>query len=301
MNTNAIISTRNIDINRISFVVGQAKNGRNPAINIKYDGQNLALRLPRLKFPGGVLVREGEDGKMGYTLMATLLGCDPYSKERANDSDDIGKLYNFLKDLEAKIIEAAVENSKKWFGRPRSEEAVKDGFKSLMRLSVDKVGGEYVPNGKYPPSMTLKVPVYANAGEAPRVFVDIIDPRGNPMYVTPSSLSSVFSKHVEANMAVKASIYIMAGGGFGVTWRPTHAQVFQQSRVTGKSVFSDTIENADNEPLEVSASLELPLSDYVPLETAAMTVEIPDELEDTSVPPPPTAASGRRRRAVPAS
>ena len=292
MSTNAIIPISKLDISHISFVVIPAKNGRNSSISIKYDGQNLNLKLPRLAFPGGVLTREGDDGKTSYTLIGSLKGCDSYGKERANDADDTGRLYNFLKDLEERIIQAAVENSVKWFGKKRSEEGIREGFKPLMRLSVDKVNGEYVPNGKYPPSMTLKVPVYDG-----RVSMDIVDARGNPMYVNPNSLAGTFTKGSEIIPVVSASIYLMAGGGFGVTWRATMAQVFHQSRVSAASVFSDTIERDEGAVPAAPAQTETahddaPAEDYV----------IPENLEETAAPAPASAAApARRRRAVPSS
>jgi hypothetical protein len=280
MSTNAIVNVRNIDINRVTFLIGQAKNGRNPSVSIKYDGQNLQLRLPRMSFPGGVLMRETE-GNTSYTLIGSLKGCDPYGKERAADSDDTAKFYNFLLDMEEKIIAAAVEHSVKWFGKKRSEEAIRDGFKHLMRLSVDKKDGEYLPNGKYPPSVTVKVPVYDN-----RVNVDIIDTKGNPVYVTPASLNSVFPKAVDANLVVSASIYIIAGGGFGVTWRLTYAQVFPQMRQTARNVFMD-----EEEETQEATEPEIP----------AQTSVVEEESQhEEAVAAPPAAApakTGRRRAA----
>jgi hypothetical protein len=293
MSTNAIVSVRNVDISRISFVVGQAKNGRNPSVNIKYDGQNVGFRLPRLHFPGGLMDRVDEKtGAISYTLMGTLRGCDPYGKERANPSDDIGAFYNFLLDLNDKIVQSAVENSVKWFGKKRSEEAIRDGFKSLMRISADKVDGEYQPNGKYPPSVTLKVPVYDN-----RVNVDVVDPRGNPLYVVPSGLKTSFAKGCEANLAVSASIYIMAGGGFGVTWRITHAQMFPKERITAAAVFSDSIQEED----DVQESEEVEESTPVVVTGPALEVEIPDTYDESAAPAPPAPQkTERKRRAVPA-
>lgn len=285
MSTNAIVNVRNIDINRVSFLIGQAKNGRNPPVSIKYDGQNLQLRLPRMSFPGGVLMRETE-GNTSYTLIGSLKGCDPYGKERAPETDDTAKFYNFLMDMEEKIIAAAVEHSVKWFGKKRSEEAIRDGFKHLMRLSVDKKDGEYVPNGKYPPSLTVKVPVYDN-----RVNVDIIDTKGNPVYVTPASLNSVFPKAVDANLVVSASIYIIAGGGFGVTWRLTYAQVFPQMRQTARNVFMD-----EEEEIEATQEATEPEIPAVPQNSA---VEEETHNEETVAAPPAAAPAktGRRRAA----
>lgn len=284
MSTNAIISLRTLDINNLTFQVGQAKNGRNPPINMKYNGQNLQIRLPRMRFPGGVLIRDGQkpDDNKSYTLIGSLTGADPYGKERSTGTDDMSKLYNFMLDLEDKIIASAVENSTKWFGKKRSEEAIRDGFKTLMRMSVDKVDGEYIPNGKYPPSMTIKVPVYDN-----KVSVDFVDNRGQPMYASPTSLSTILPKGVEANLAVSGSIYVIAGGGFGVTWRLTYAQVFPQSRVTAAQVFADEIEEGDEEE-EVTQPASTPVE---PTPTSP-----PVDLEVPELDAAPAPAPARKRR-----
>ena len=232
---NGPIHSSSIDVNNVTFQVGQAKAGRNPSITMRYNGNSLLIRLPRVGYPGGCLVREGDNGMKTYTLIGSLKGADPYGKERSAGTDDIGKLYNLLSDLENHIIKAAVENSAKWFGKKRSEEAIRDSFKRILSFSTDKVDGEYVPNGKYPPSFRVKVPVYDN-----RVSTEIVDASRNPVtYVTPESLTSIFPKGVEANLAVSGSIYVIAGGGFGVTWRLTAAQVFPQMRRTAAQMFDD--------------------------------------------------------------
>lgn len=297
MSTNsAILTVNKLDVSRVSFVVGQAKNGRNPSINIKYDGQNLQIRLPRMKAPGGVLMRENEkDGSKAYTLIGSLPGCDTYGKDHSAGTDDVSKFYNFLLDLEEKIIAASVEHSVKWFGKKRSEEAIRDGFKRLMRVSVDKVDGEYVPNGKYPPSFVVKVPVYDN-----KVSMDIIDNKGNPIYVTPNTLMSVFPKGVEANIVVSGSIYTIAGGGFGVTWRMQYAQVFPQQRATAANVFADDIEEDEEEDDTPAVKTETPAPapTEVTHEDTAVDIEIPDVDEAPAPTPAPAAPARRRRTAV---
>jgi len=228
------ISIRNLDINKVSFVPGPAKPGRNPSINLKYDGQNMQILVPRLGFPGGVMVRtDDKSGATTYTLMGTLTGCDNYAKERAPDGTDVQKFYNFLVDLEERIISAAVENSVKWFGKKRSEEGIREGFNRVIGTSKDNVDGEWVPNGKYPPSFKAKVPVYDG-----RVSTEIVDGNRNPLYATPESLTSIFRKGVEGNLVVSGSIYVIAGGGFGVTWRLNTAQVFARAQLSAADIFS---------------------------------------------------------------
>lgn len=280
---NRPINARKIDISKVTFVPGQAKAGRNPSINIKYDGQNLQILVPRLSFPGGAIIRDNEQGGTTYTLMGTLKGCDPYANDRAPDTDDVGNFYNFLVDLEEKILASATENSVKWFGKKRSEEAIKDGFNRILGLSRDKIDGEYVPNGKYPPSFKVKIPVYDN-----RVQTEVVDASRNPVYATPESLSSVFPKGVEANVVVSGTIYVIAGGGFGVTWRLQSAQVFPRARVTAADIFADESDEKEDEDATVGVTLpELP---------AMEETQRPVTPEDQPSAPASTAAPARKRR-----
>lgn len=287
---NRPISVRNIDINKISFVPGQSKSGRIPSINLKYDGQNLQLLLPRLNFPGGVMVRDNEDGKTSYTLMGSLKDCDPYGKDHYDGPNDVGNLYNLLIDLQEKIISTAVENSTKWFGKKRSEDGIRDGFSPIISLSTDKIDGERVPNGKYPPSIKLKIPVYDG-----RVQTDVVDSKRNPMYVTPESLVSIFSKGVEANTVVSGSIYIMAGGGFGVTWRLQTAQVFPRAKVTAADIFAD--ENDDLAPTATGADQSTPATysnDDGIIDEETNRPRTPETSMETPQTAPPAPARKRR-------
>lgn len=276
------IAVSDIDVNNVKFVVGQAKAGRNPPISIKYNDQNLQIVLPRLSFPGGAIIRDNEQGGTTYTLMGTLKGCDPYATERSTGDDPVSKLYNFMLDLEERILKEAADNSVKWFGKKRSEVAIKEGFNRILGVSRDKIDGEYVPNGKYPPSMKIKIPVYNN-----RVEIEVVDSKRNPVYVTPESLGTVFSKGVEAGVSLSGSIYVMSGGGFGVTWRLQYSQVFPRSRITAADVFSATED--DSEEVEVPVA---------PAPAPAPSLDETHEEDDapSEQPVAPAAPAGGRKR-----
>jgi hypothetical protein len=278
------ISIRNLDVNKITFVPGPSKAGRNPGINMKYDGQNMQILVPRLSFPGGVMVRTDEkSGTTAYTLMGTLTGCDSYGKDHAPDGTDVQKFYNFLVDLEERIIAAAVENSVKWFGKKRSEEGIREGFNRIVGTSKDNIDGEWVPNGKYPPSFKTKVPVYDG-----RVSTEIVDGSRNPVYTTPDTLTSIFTKGVDCNLVVSGSIYVIAGGGFGVTWRLQTAQVFARARVTAADIFS----SEDDE--DVGATQSGPVDDSQQVESQRPSTPV----EQMTQPEAPTAPARKRRVAA---
>ena len=233
---NNILSANKIDVSKMTFVVGPPKANRSPSINMKNEGQSFQILLPaKVLIPGGLWVRVDEKtGVSSYTLSFPLKGCDEYAKARSTDGSDTGALYNFLLDLEELVVQQALENSTKWFGKKRSEAGIRESFAKILSVSTDTVNGERVPNGKYPPSFRIKVPVYEG-----RVKSDIVDGNGNPIYATPESLTTVFTKGVSASLVISGSVYTISGGSFGVTWRLTFARVYPQSKLTAKDVFKD--------------------------------------------------------------
>ena len=232
MSTTAIVSINKLDISKVSFSGIRTNKQGGKSVSINYSGQQFQLLVNKIGFPAGVLAKTNDrSGQTDYSLIASLKGCDPYAKEVSTDTSDIGMLYNFLLSLQDKMVAYVTENSGSWFGKKRSEESIRDSMKSLLRVSVDKVNNEYIPNGKYPPSLTLKVPVYDG-----RISMDVIDRAKKPIYLTVDSLQSVFTKGIEANIVVTPSIYII-NQGFGVTWRLSYAQTLANPKLSAASVF----------------------------------------------------------------
>lgn len=270
--TNAVIHSANANIDEITFSDPKVNTQGGKGVQMRYGGQTLQLRLPKMAFPAGLIQREDANtGNVTYTLIASLKGCDPFAREQSTDTS-IGPLYNFMLNLQNKLVSWATENSSKLFGKKRSEESIRDSFKNILSVSTDKQGDEYVPNGKYPPSLRLKIPVYDG-----RVDMDAVDGAMNPYALTPDSLKSVFQKYVQANLVITGSIYII-GQSFGVSWRVKNSQVFQPSRQTAASIFT-----AEDAPAAEEAQ-----------------VEEQEEQENQEEAPPPASAGGggggRRRR-----
>ena len=290
MSVNAIINASNLDINKVSFGdIRVSKTNGSKSVPIKYNGQNFQMRIPKLQYPMGVSIKETENGT-NYTMLASLRGCDSYAKERASeDAGEIGQMYNFLKDLEEKVIRTAVEKSVSWFGRARKEDVLRDSMKTLVSPSVEKQGAEWIPNGKYPPSFRMKVPVYDG-----KVNMDAVDMANRPIPLSTDNLETVFPKRMEARFIVSPSIYV-SGQGFGVTWRISYAQVSAQSRVTAAQLFEPEEDGGDEEVerptvaelLEAAAAPEE--SVFVPESPSA-----PSVTEVKAAPPAPAKQSKRR-------
>ena len=291
MSVNAIINASNLDINKVSFGdIRVSKTNGSKSVPIKYNGQNFQMRIPKLQYPMGVSIKETENGT-NYTMLASLRGCDSYAKERATDeAGEIGQMYNFLKDLEEKVIKTAVEKSVSWFGRARKEDVLRDSMKTLVSPSVEKQGAEWVPNGKYPPSFRMKVPVYDG-----KVNMDAVDMANRPIPLTTDNLETVFPKRMEARFIVSPSIYV-SGQGFGVTWRISYAQVSAQAKVTAAQLFDAEEDAEEQEEEEARPSFSQRLEEAAEEEPkfVAQSPSAPPETEVKAAPPAP-AKPGRRR------
>jgi hypothetical protein len=293
MSVNAIINASNLDINKISFGdIRINKTNGSKSVPIKYNGQNFQMRIPKIEYPMGVSIKETENG-INYTMLASLRGCDSYAKERASaESGEVGQLYNFLKDLEDKVIHTAVEKSSSWFGRARKEDVLRDSMKALVSPSVEKQGAEWVANGKYPPSFRMKVPVYDG-----KVNMDAVDMANRPIPLTTDNLETVFPKRMEARFIVSPSIYV-SGQGFGVTWRISYAQVSARQRVTASQLFEaeeeseETVQVPTEETIE-SQEEEQTQEEETPKQSTPVQVAAP-----APVPQTPAPVKTARRRPV---
>jgi hypothetical protein len=293
----AVANVRKIKTSDITFS-DPIKNKKTNAVsvNMLYNGQKVQFRLPKISFPGGVLVRTQDSGQTTYTLIASLPGCDPYGNERATGDSDPEVVYNFMRDVEEKVIQAALENSARWFGKKRSLESLQETFKRCVSASVSKdEDGVWVPNGKYPPSVRFKVPVWEG-----KVNMSVIDAESNPQDVSLDTLASLFPKASSAKAVVVGSIYV-AGLSFGVTWKITDAQVFHQRRMTAADKFrddDDDVEVPAPAPAPAPAAFVSPSDEEEYGEETTVTEDAPAAPAPAPVPAPapaPAATGGRRR------
>jgi hypothetical protein len=221
-------------------------------------------------------------------MKLSLRNCDPNARERAGgEAGSLGVFYNFLLDLQEKVIQEAVKNSKKWFGKDRSESLVRETMKLFLGPSVERVNGEWVPSGKYPPGLKMKVGVYDG-----RVAMDVTDHLGKPVLVDVDNITEVFPKRVDASVVVAPSIYV-TGTGFGVTWRVTFAKVSPPQRMTAADVFKDEIDEEARAPPAALPAFTAP--DDVEEEQQQEEVSVPF-VEPTPTAPAPAAAGAPNRR-----
>lgn len=303
MSTNAIVTISNLDINKVTFGDIRPNKAGGKSVPIKYGGQNLQIRIPKTTYPMGVKAKENDNGT-SYTMALTLKGCDPYARDHAtSEAVEFGNFYNFLLDLQEKLVQTALANSVKWWGKARSETGIRETMKQMLNPSVEKVNGAWVPSGKYPPSLFMKVPVYN--GE---VSMDVVDSTGKHVEVDTSNIVDHFPKRVEASIVVSPSIYV-SGQSFGVTWRISFARISPPQRMTAADVFADEL-NEETTETGGFASLE-EMNNYYGLtqdtpvqqkqveqEEVTRPMTPPQEKESPQAPPPAPKSNRRRQQAV---
>jgi hypothetical protein len=289
MSVSAIVSVSTLDINKVSFGDIRMNKAGGKTVPIKYNGQNLQIRIPKMVYPMGIAIRETDNGST-YQMLATLKGCDPFARDRAGaETGELGTLYNFLLDFQDKLLESATTSSGKWFGKSRTRDVLAALMKPSISPSVEKVNGEWVPSGKYPPSFRMKVPVYDGT-----VSMDVTDQSGKQLQVDTENIGSVFPKRVEASLVVAPSVYV-SGQGFGVTWRITYARVSPPQRLTAAQVFADEIEEETRAPPAGESAVQQE-TDQHELE---QEVEVP--VAPAPAPAPAAAAKPANRRRVAAA
>ena len=260
MSASAIVPSETLDITRVTIGEIRANKAGGKTVPIRYNGQNFQVRIPRIFYPAGVVTRTDDQGKNSYSLLASLKGCDTFVKQRATpDLGEIGQLYNFMLDLQEKIIQHAITNSGKWFGKSKSEAVLRETMKPILNPSVEKVNGEWVPSGKYPPSLRMKISVWDG-----QVSLDAMDPNGESIAVTLDNIEQVFAKRMEGRMVIAPSIYV-TGTGFGVTWRVVLAKIFPPTRVTARAAFADIKEPEEDREEELDEdTVEVPVAEARP-------------------------------------
>ena len=244
----ATVNICKINASDISFSEPKKNKQGGISVSFKYINQNVQFRFPQMTFPGGVLVKENQnkDGSSttSYTMSASLQGCDPYGTDPAPGTDDVSKAYNFLREFQEIVLKTATDNSPKWFGKKRELSSVRDSFNKFLSVSQENTSEGWVPNGKYPPSVRFKLPVYDG-----KVCMDIIDDASNDVTVGhPSELPDAFGKGCACKIIAQGSIYVI-GQAFGLTWKPCYVEVSKRRRVTARDLFKEDQDDGEAVPV----------------------------------------------------
>ena len=221
------------------------RGGKN--IGLTKDGNPLVIQFP-LMFTWGVNERVDEtSGRVSYDMNISFTSKDP--------EDSVGHFYTKLLELQEKVLDDAVDNSKLWFGKAKmSREVAEAMMYPILKFPKDKNTGE--PDTDRPATVKLKLPYWDgkfnlelyDMKRQPLFVPNEVEDKGLPMELVPSR------SYVKGLM--QCSGVWFAGGRFGVTWNLVQGQVRKPVKIKGFCMLDDSGDEAALAKVEAEEAVE---------------------------------------------
>jgi hypothetical protein len=147
------IKGQDLNTDLISFKPPKTHDSGAKLVYVNYEGKMFTIQTPMMDMPFDMSEFKPENGGVKYSITLSFNGMEDKPKLKA--------FHDKLCLLEEKIVEGGIENSLPWLRKPSlSKEVVQNMFTPILRVSMDKETG--LPDGKYAPTMRVKVPCYDN-------------------------------------------------------------------------------------------------------------------------------------------
>ena len=230
-----LIKGKNIDISKLAFSQPRVLDNGAKLVYMNYDGGRLSIQTPWMSLPWKMGVyTEGEYPKYSVDLSFKGMENDP----------DLQAFHDKLQDVEEKILDAGFDNSVSWFKKKKTtREVVEAIFNPILKVSKDKETGE--PDGKWPPTMKLKVARKNGVWESNRDKPLVVKDQSGRQYKINSedSLEEVFVKNARLRVKMSCVGLWVASGNYMCQWQLTSAEV----DVPDSSENDDFLPDSDDE------------------------------------------------------
>lgn len=196
-------------------------------------------------------------------------------------------LLNMIKDMETKILDDAVENSKDWFGKSQSREVVEAFWNPILKYPKNQETQE--PDTTRAPTLKVKLPMWDGEYK-----FELFDMENNLLIPNDEGRSPDMVIQKASNIAcvVQCGGIWMANGNFGVSWKLFQAKYKENVQLeVGKGVCHVPMSAEDTSKMAESPSSG---DENAPV-TGGTMVESDDEEEEKE-----TTASSEAEEAAPA-
>ena len=185
----------------------------------------------------GVNVYENQGGAgSSYSLSLQF----PREEFTNQESEDFLKM---LQDLEEKVLEDAIKNSKEWFGKNQSKDVVEAFWNPILKYPKNQETGE--PDKTRRPTLKVKLPTWE--GEFKFELFDI----ENQMLI-PNGEGKTPEEFIEKGSNIACVLQCggvwLANGNFGVSWKLYQGVVKQTERLQ-KGVCHISLSSNDKEEM----------------------------------------------------
>jgi hypothetical protein len=269
-----------------------ARGGK--AIKIINSSKNtLVLSTPLMLTWGINKMTDDDTGRVSYNLALQFPSSD-YT------NDVIESFFQKMKEMESKILDDCVVNSKEWFGKPKmSREVAEALFTPMLKYPKEK-GTEEIDYSRSP-TMRIKIPFWNE-----KFNVELYDTNRKPLFTPDMDLGStafesLIPKASHISAAIQCNGLWFAGGKFGVTWQLVQSIVRRPVRIQGGCFLNltendkQTIEDANSR--EAAKQEEEQQVNEEPVINDTQVDDSDDEHDDDteSVPPPAPVKKPKRK------
>ena len=241
MESQNIYKAKNVDLNTLIFTKVKTNSRGGKQVYAYHKGGPFRVQTPKLTLPfgvtsnvGGKYYKEGDPVK--YTIDFSLGGA-----EKGNSVDIFKEM---LRELDNKLLDAAVENSIEWFNKEKKRVVLEDQYKKLLQPAIDKETKK--ETDKFPPRMRAKL----TQDDKQNITTELYNKEGEVIVLDETNtIEDVLTKGSQVQAVLQnAGIYFMAGGAFGMTWRVVQMRVFPvKKKIEGYAFVEDSDDEGETE------------------------------------------------------
>ena len=215
-------------------------------------GKFVALKYGRnnaLKIRTPIMKTWGANQKLDFNDKETVKGYDMAFRFNSSGSENLKSFLEKIKQLESKIIDDALANSKEWFGKkykPSQREIIEEKFNSILKYPKKKDQSGELDYSK-DPWIVAKFKWWDGAFDDKLGLwhlTDIDEETGKPKKLhnySPEELGEYICDLIPKNSDVAAVLHVwkiwFVGGNFGVTIRINQARVEPAEVNDGSNTF----------------------------------------------------------------
>jgi len=188
-------SSKNITVSEPRVLQSGAKQAY-----LNYGGERLVMQTAiNMSIPFGLNVAD-KFGPPEYNVELSFRG--------HQQKPEIQEFMNVISQIDDRLLEEGVKNSKKWFKADLTRDVIKAFYTPSLKYSKDKDGNTL----DYPPNLKLKLRKINNEFETK--FYDV---NGNPYKGIP--IEDLLVKGTQITAIIECAGVWFAGSKFGLTWR----------------------------------------------------------------------------------
>jgi len=246
MANNSIYLANQVQTDDVKFEGPLANSYGGKYAKVTHNGRWLLVQTPRMVCPFGVNVYEEKDhagnvtGKKTYSMDLSFAGYQNISDpSKAPRKPKVKQFYDFIQNMETKLVKHACKNSFTWLDDPNaSEDVCRALLRSGIKWSRDKVTKAL--SKKYPPRLKISLPVYDND----MAFKVFMDSRDNEIKDVSELVHQVVGK-CEVVVIGRCEKVTFNGGKYGYKWSAVQLKVFSSTDNMAKYAFIDDSDGED--------------------------------------------------------